>query len=72
MNWAGKASDATVAGIALVVSRCVGSAAFCARGQQGDNPTGAVTVHRATKFDVSPRLRTLSGSGATHYLWNET
>ena len=65
MNWAGKTSGAAVAGIAVVVSLCAGSVALRARGQQSEIRTSAVTVHRATKFDVSPPLRLLRGSGAT-------
>jgi hypothetical protein len=40
-------------------------AALPARGQQSGVRTGAVSVHRATKFDVSPPLRSLRGSGAS-------
>ncbi len=65
MNRPGKTSGAAAIGIVVTVLMLVGSAGLRARGQQGEMQTSAVTVHRATEFDVSPPLRSLRGSGAT-------
>ena len=51
--------------ILVVVLLLAGCAGLRAHGQQGDISAGAVTVHRATKFDVSPPLRSLRGLRAT-------
>src|SRR5579863_7786873 len=64
MNRPGKTSGVAAFGIAVAVLMLVGDAGLRARGQQGEIRTGAVSVHRATKFDVSAPLRTLRGSGA--------
>src|SRR5580693_5465290 len=65
MNRPGKMTSVAVIGIAVTALMFVGGAGFRTRGQQGEIQTDAVTVHRATKFDVSPALRSLRGSGAT-------
>jgi hypothetical protein len=51
--------------IALPAMLFASGAAFCSRGQQSQVRTEAVSVHGATKFDVSPPLRSLRGTGAT-------
>jgi len=55
---------AAVAG-ALLGMLFASGAALRSRGQQSEVRTGAVSVHRATRFDVSPPLRLLRDSGAT-------
>jgi hypothetical protein len=60
-----KTKGAGAVGIAAAVLLLAGGVGLRARGQQGHMQTGAVMVHRATKFDVSPPLRSLRGSGAT-------
>ena len=51
--------------IALLGMLFASGAALRSRAQQSEVRTGAVSVHRATQFDVSPPLRSLHGSGAT-------
>jgi hypothetical protein len=65
MNRPGKTRGAAAVGIAAAVLTFAGSAGLRARGQQGEIQAGVVTVHPAAKFDVSPPLRSLRGSGAT-------
>src|ERR1700733_9832567 len=50
--------------IALLGMLFASGAALRSRAQQSEVRTGAVSVHRATKYDVSPPLRSLHGSGA--------
>jgi hypothetical protein len=65
MNRAGATIRVAAVGIAMLVMLFAGGAALRSRGQQSEVRTGAVTVHHATKFDVSPPLRSPRGSGAT-------
>jgi len=60
-----KTRRAAAVAIALLGMLLASGAALRARAQQSEVRTGAVSVHRATKFDVSPPLRSLRGSGAT-------
>jgi hypothetical protein len=66
MNWAGKRTGAAAVGILTAVFIFAGSDAGRASEHQDEGKAGAVTVHPATKFDVSPPLRSLRGSGATN------
>jgi len=65
MNRAGTTIRVAAVGIAVVVMLFACGAALSSRGQQSEVRTGSVTVHRATKFDMSPPLRSLRGSGTT-------
>jgi hypothetical protein len=65
MNRPRKPNGAAAVGIAAAVVIFAGSAGVRARGPRGEIRTGAVTVHRATKHDVSPPLRSLRGSEAS-------
>jgi hypothetical protein len=64
MSGRGKTSRVAAIGIAVTVLMFVGGAGSRARGRQGEIQAGPVTVHPAAKFDVSPPLRSLRGSGA--------
>jgi hypothetical protein len=64
MNRPGKTSGARAIGIAVTVLLFADGAGLRTRREQGEVQTGAVTVHRAMKFDVSPPLRSLRGSRA--------
>jgi hypothetical protein len=63
MSRAMKTSGAAL-GIVVAAFVFAGGAGSRARGQQGEARTNEVIVHRAAKFDVSPPLRSLHGSGA--------
>src|SRR5580704_1334848 len=64
MSGRGKTSRVAAIGIAVTVLMFVGGAGSRARGRQGEIQAPLVTVHPAAKFDVSPPLRSLRGSGA--------
>jgi len=61
-----KTSAAAAIGIVAAVLLFAGAGALRAGGQQGEIKTGAVIVHRAAKFDLSPPLSALRGSAAAN------
>lgn len=63
MSRAMKTSGAAL-GIVVAAFGFAGSIGLRARGQQEEARISEVTVQRAAKFDVSPPLRSLHGSGA--------
>jgi hypothetical protein len=65
MNRAGKTRRAAAIVIAVVVMLFADGATMRTRGRQSEVSTGAVSVHSAARFDVSPPLRSLRGSSAT-------
>ena len=65
MNRAQRSGGAAAVGIALAFFFFAGRAVSRSHHGEGQVRTGPVLVHRATKFDVSPPLVSLRGSGAT-------
>ena len=62
MNRPRTASGAAAIGILAAVFVLAGGAVLRTNAQQSEAKAGAVTVHRATKFDMSPTLGSLRGS----------
>ena len=64
MKRAEKMGGAGAVGILVAIFMVAGGGVLRTNGQQSEVKAGAVTVHRATKFDVSPPLQSLRGSNA--------
>ena len=64
MKRAEKMGGAGAVGILVAIFMVAGGGVLRTNGQQSEVKAGAVTVHRATKFDVSPPLQSLRSSDA--------